>query len=58
MIFVFFTFDISFHWNRLLFYGSAKYFRFGLINIGGVVRMGGGVIIQSLQRALGGYREW
>ena len=54
-MFVFVTFYSSFHWSRLLFYGSAKYLRFGLINIGGVVRMGGGVIIQGLQLALGGY---
>ena len=57
MMVVFVTFDSSFHWSRLLFYGSAKYFTFGLINLGGVVRMGGGVIIPGLQLALGGYRE-
>ena len=52
------TFDSSFHWSRLLFYGSAKFVRFGLINLGGVVRMRGEVIIQGLQLALGGCREW
>ena len=56
MMLVFVTLDSSFHWSRLLF-DIAKYFRFGLINLGGVVRMGDEVIAQGLQLRLGSCRE-
>ena len=37
MMFVFVTFDSSFHWSRLLF-GIAEHFGLGLINFGGAIR--------------------